>query len=229
MTQQFMQQYRHLMVAELSFVRMACSDLTPEQRPLIRARAEASLKKAAREMAKMQNRQMLGGIQIVTDVQPQPNKTIREGIAEVLAETLTEEQMAKYKTEADDRVATRKHAAILCCVAHLDSALCLTSEQREKIIGTISTNWQETWENWLMLSNYGDQYFPTLPDQNIVPHLTKEQKSVWQGLQKIDFGNFWGGGGHNEFNSDGWWGNDVDQSQAEPAVARPAEIQEPGL
>ena len=81
-----------------------------------------------------------------------------------------------------------------------------------------------------MLNNYGDQYFPSLPDQNIVPHLTKEQKSVWQGLQKIDFGiSFWGGGGQNEFNRDGWWGNDVDQSLAEPAVARPAEIQEPGL
>jgi hypothetical protein len=134
-----------------------------------------------------------------------PRKTIRDGIARGLKATLNEQQLAKYTEEATRRAATRKQAAILSVVSRLDGSLCLNPEQREKIIGSISSQWQDKWEQWLMLQMYGDQYFPVMPDQFVVPHLNVEQKSVWQGLQKIDFG-WWGGqGGEGELN-DGWWG-----------------------
>jgi len=129
-----------------------------------------------------------------------------------LEKTLTPEQMAKFTEEATQRTALRKRAAILTVAARLDTTLCLTIEQRDKIVTAISAGWQDTWEQWLMISVYGDQYFPLVPDQHVVSHLNADQKSVWTGLQKVDFG-FWGGGGNGEAD-DGWWGAEPPKADA---------------
>ena len=199
---QFTQQYRPILTTELNFIRQVC-DLTPEQRPKIKAAGEASLKEAALKMAELQGGQMRGVR--VQNEQPNPQRTIRDTIAKVLQETLTPEQMAKYKAEATQRAALRKRAAIRCVVARLDGTLCLTVDQRDKISQSITAGWQDKWEQWLMLSVYGDQYFPLVPDQHVVAHLDADQKSVWSGLQKVDFG-YYGGGGIAEAD-DGWWGD----------------------
>ncbi|MBC7821999.1 MAG: hypothetical protein IAG10_34370 [Planctomycetaceae bacterium] len=199
---QFTQQYRAILTTELNFIRQVC-DLTPEQRPKIKAAGEASLKEAALKMAELQGGQMRGGFRAANE-QPNPQRIIRESIAKVLQETLTPEQMAKYKAEATQRTALRKRAAIRCVVARLDGTLCLTTEQRDKISQSITAGWQDKWEQWLMLSVYGDQYFPMVPNQHVVSHLDTDQKSVWGGLQKVDFG-YYGGGGIAEAD-DGWWG-----------------------
>lgn len=209
---QFTEQYRSLLGTELNFIRQMC-DLTPEQRPKIKAAGEASVIEAARRMAALQVRQMRG---IVRDnSQPNPRQIIRDALAVVLKETLTPEQMAKYTEEATQRTALRKRAAILSVVARLDSTMCLTAEQRDKLIQSISSNWQDKWEQWLMMSAYGDQYFPAIPDALVVAHLNAEQKSVWSGLQKIDFG-FWNNGGALAEN-DGWWGDEPAKADA-PAL-----------
>ncbi len=199
---QFTQQYRPILTTELNFIRQVC-DLTPEQRPKIKAAGEASLKEAALKMAELQGGQMRG-VARAQNEQPNPQRTIRESIAKVLQDTLTPEQMAKYKAEATQRAALRKRAAIRCVVARLDGTLCLTAEQRDKISQSITAGWQDKWEQWLMLSVYGDQYFPMVPDQHVATHLDADQKSVWSGLQKVDFG-YYGGGGIAEAD-DGWWG-----------------------
>ena len=200
---QFTQQYRPILTTELNFIRQVC-DLTPEQRPKIKTAGEASLKEAALKMAELQGGQMRGGFRARNE-QPDPQRTIRESIAKVLQETLTPEQMAKYKAEATQRAALRKRAAIRCVVARLDGTLCLTADQRDKINQSITAGWQDKWEQWLMLSAYGDQYFPMVPDQLVATHLDADQKSVWSGLQKVDFG-YYGGGGIAEAD-DGWWGD----------------------
>ena len=199
---QFTQQYRPILTTELNFIRQVC-DLTPEQRPKIKTAGEASLKEAALKMAELQGGRMRGVR--VQNEQPDPQRTIRESIAKVLQETLTPEQMAKYKAEATQRAALRKRAAIRCVVARLDGTLCLTADQRDKINQSITAGWQDKWEQWLMLSAYGDQYFPMVPDQLVATHLDADQKSVWSGLQKVDFG-YYGGGGIAEAD-DGWWGD----------------------
>ena len=207
MNQQFLQQFRPMLHEELGFIRLVCNDLAAEQRPKIKAAGEAGLKKAAKEMASLQNRQNRGMMQQAS-TQPEPRKIIREGISKALKEMLTAEQMERFTHEANDRTALRKQAAILCVVSRLDGCLCMTHEQRDKIIDAISTHWQDKWEQWLMMNSYGDQYFPVMPDQYVTPHLNAEQKSVWQGLQKIDFGGWWNGNGQNQVN-DVWWGEDA--------------------
>jgi hypothetical protein len=213
MTQQFVQQYHSVLRSELNFIRLICSDLTPEQRPKIRGPAEAALKEAAKQMAKQQN-QMQRGI-AVRNAQVEPAKLIREAVQKALKETLTEEQMAKYTEEANLRTANRKRAAILSLVSRLDGHLFLTQEQREKITDSLSTKWQDQWEKWsTMMNMYGDRYFPNVPDQSITPFLNPDQKNVWQSLQKIEFGTWWGGGMIQALDEDGWWGAEPENKAA---------------
>ncbi len=206
---QFTQQYRPILTTELNFIRQVC-DLAPEQRPKIKTAGEASLKEAALKMAELQGGQMRGVFR-AQNQQPDPQRTIRESVAKALQETLTPEQMTKYKAAAAQRASLRKRAAIRCVVARLDGTLCLTADQRDKITQAITAGWQDKWEQWLMLSAYGDQYFPMVPDQHVVTHLDADQKSVWSGLQKVDFGYYFGGGIAEA--DDGWWG--VEPAKAE--------------
>ena len=123
--------------------------------------------------------------------------------------------MQRYTREANDRTAHRKQAAILSVVSRLDGNLYLTPKQRDAIVDSIASNWQEKWEQWLMLSAYGNEYFPTIPDKIIAPQLNAAQKSVWEGLQKIELGGWWGGNGQVQAN-DGWWGDEAaDQNAAQ--------------
>ena len=206
---QFTQQYRPILTTELNFIRQVC-DLTPEQRPKIKTAGEASLKEAALKMAELQGGQMRGVFRAQNE-QPNPQRTIRESIAKALQETLTPEQMAKYKAEAAQRSALRKRAAIRSVVARLDGTLCLTADQRDKISQSITAGWQDKWEQWLAMSVYGDQYFPLVPDQHVVAHLDADQKSVWTGLQKVEFGYY---GGGNAAADDNWWGEEPANADA---------------
>ncbi len=208
---QFIQQYRPLLITELNFIRQIC-DLAPEQRPKIKAAGEASVKDAALKMAELQGGRVRGVriAKVVQNEQPDPRRMIREALAKVLQETLTPDQMAKYTGEATQRTVRRKRAAIRCVVARLDATLCLAPEQRDKIAASITVGWQDKWELWLMLSSYGDQYFPVVPDQLVASHLNVDQKSVWSGLQKVDFGVSSGGG--NADPDDGWWGQEPTKS-----------------
>lgn len=200
---QFTRQYRPILTTELNFIRQVC-DLAPEQRPKIKAAGEASLAEAVLKMAEYQGGRMRGGVR-VQNAQPDPQRAIRESIAKVLQESLAPEQMTKYETAATQRMALRKRAVIRYVVARLDSTLCLTAEQRDKIAQSITAGWQEKWEHWVRFSSYNDQYFPLVPDQHVVPHLDADQKSMWSGLQKVDFGFSSGGG--NVAADDDWWGD----------------------
>jgi hypothetical protein len=209
MTQQFIMQFRPVLLEELRFIRLVCSDLTPGQRSAIKEAGVAGLRQAAKEMAVFQNRQNegRGGIGVLGP-QPEPRSKIREVVSNVLQQTLNDEQSKVYSAEAAERTAQRKEFAILSLVSRLDGALFLNSEQREKITTDISVNWQDKWEQWLMMGSvYGDQYFPVIPDQLVAAHLNPDQKEVWQTLQKIDFGFWWGGGDQGQ-PIDPWWGED---------------------
>ena len=200
--QQFVQQFRPVLSAELAFVRLICDDLSVEQRARIKAAGEAALKDAAERQAKMQMQQ-----QAQLAAKLAPVATIRDGLGEALQATLTTEQFERYSAEAAQRAATRKRAAIDCAIARLDATLCLTADQREKLIDSIAAQWQDDWESWLNLNIYGNQYTPMIPDQLVVSHLNAEQKAVWRGLQKINFSswNVWNGQQVEE--DDNWWGD----------------------
>lgn len=210
MLQQFLQQFRPYLTEELGFIRLVCSDLSKEQRPKIKAAGEAALRASAKQMADLQNRQNRG-VGFRLDAQPEPRKTIRAALAKVLTETLTPDQMQRYTREANDRMTHRKRAAILSVISRLDGSLYLSPEQRDALIKSIDSNWQEKWEQWLMFSVYGNEYFPSIPDSYVVPTLNDDQKQVWSGLQKIEMGGWWGGNGQIQAN-DGWWGDEPEQN-----------------
>jgi hypothetical protein len=223
LAQQYLNQLRPVLMTELEFIRQVC-DLPKEQRPKVKAAGEESLKEAAKDFAKLQlSRRQVVHIHGVDNSQPEPRTTIRKGLAKALQKSLTTEQMTRYTEEAAKRVADRKQAAILWLVARLDGTLYLTADQREKISAAISSQWQEKWENWLAMYQYGDQYFPTVPDQCIVAHLSDDQKSIWGGLQKIEI-SIWNFGGGQVQAPDDWWGDEPAEANANAAIGQVLEF-----
>lgn len=191
---QYEQMLRPKMWRELEFIRQNCN-LTLEQRPKIKAAADASVKKAAKEVLRGMQR---------PDGQGDAGTFIRKDMQPVLEKTLTPEQLARYQEEAAKRAVARKKATLRSVMAQLDGYLYLTREQRDKVTQTLDTNWKEDWEQWMAIWQYGGSYFPMIPDQHLVPHLNDKQKSVWQGVQKVNPG-FWGGGGMRQQADDQWW------------------------
>ncbi len=195
--QQYVQLMQPLMWRELEFVRLTC-DLTPEQRPKLKAAGEAGVKQAARDM--VMPRQAARG-----RTPAGAGQVIREEIAKVLKESLTAEQMAQYQAEHTKRRAAEKRAAIASAVATIDTALYLNEEQRAKIVQELAANWKDEWDSWVQLWQYGGQYYPQVPDTFVVPHLSDEQKTVWRGLRKIGIGGVWGGQMQRDAADDEWW------------------------
>ena len=105
--QQFMQQYRPIMSAELKFVRLMCPDLTVAQRGQIKSKVDTGLKQAAKQMADQQNRQERGLPVARVAANTDPYKLIRDAVTKVLKETLTEPQSANYFDEAEKRTAAQ--------------------------------------------------------------------------------------------------------------------------
>ena len=217
--QQWQQQFRPMLASELRFVRQMC-DLSVPQRPKIKSAGEAGLKKAAVDFALFQQgrRNVVAGA-VGKNSQPNPRKTIHEAIEESLKESLPAGQLARYTAESDARTAQHKRAGILSVVSRLDGILCLTADQREKVTAALVSNCQNQCENWLAMHQFGDQYFPLIPDQYVVGHLTNEQKSVWQGLQKIEFGSYFGAQGPQELDDSEWWGEEPAKPEV-PAILK---------
>ncbi len=115
-------------------------------------------------------------------------------VADTLPKVADADQVAKYKKEFAARDEFRKQATIDEMTAMLDEGLLLDDEQRDKIRQSLVSEWQDAWAgNMEALQQYGEQYYPSLPDKVIVPHLSKIQKSRWDTLQKVNasvgFGN----------------------------------------
>jgi hypothetical protein len=197
--QQYVQLLQPTMWRELDFVRQVC-DLTPEQRPKVKSAADAAVKEAAKAMLKPQR-------------QPQQvfaAKLVREGLNEALKKTLSAEQLEKFTAEETSREAAMKKAAIQGVVSQIDGALFLSKEQREKITAALDASWQPEWEHWLFMHQFDGQYLPQVPDQPVVPHLSAEQRVVWQGLQKVTI-NSWHNNGRRQAD-DAWWTGKTDNA-----------------
>jgi hypothetical protein len=210
--EQYVQYLHPWMWRELEFVRQTC-ELTPSQRPIIKAAAEKSVKQAARDI--VAPRRTSGRGSVVT-----AHQSIRNDIAKVLKETLTAEQLAQYTLEEKKRSAAMKRATILSVVAQIDSALYLNQDQRDQISQALETNWKDDWEQWLRMWQYAGRYFPQVPDPLVTPYLTDQQKSVWSGLQKVTI-SFWGGDSERQPVDDEWWEEKPAASQSEPKAKSP--------
>jgi hypothetical protein len=200
--QQYTQMLRPYMWRELAYVQLTC-DLEPEQRRKIKVAAEASVIQAARELIRPRPG---GGPQNVAGM-------IRRDIEKSAKETLSKEQLNEFLEESEKRKEALKTAAIQRFIVHLDSALHLTKEQREKLSSTLYENWWDEWESWVMLGPYEGRYMPQAPDQHLAPLLNAEQKAVWNATPKVSLSLQIGSSRRNQ-EDEAWWEGKSDQGEA---------------
>jgi len=216
-TQHFTQQLRPLLQSELQLIRQAC-DLPQDKRPPIKAAGEATIKIWATAMAEMSVGGRVRGdvVNFVgRNLLQDPRKGLREALAQAVKKEATAEQSAKYSELVKQQAAMRKQAAIGTVVSLLDDQLFLTHDQREKITLSITQGWQDNWENWLQINQYGGQYLPTMPADKVVPHLNEKQKQIFTTIPKVGLENNWNFGHQVRAQADDWWGADP---PADPAV-----------
>ncbi|HEY2156246.1 MAG TPA: hypothetical protein VGH33_11490 [Isosphaeraceae bacterium] len=175
---QFTQQFRPAMRAEYYFIRTVCAP-TAEQRRLIARDGEKALREASKAYAEVQGRpvQFRNG----RATYPDPRRLLEDGMAKAVKPILTPDQAAKYQAESEKRTADRRQAVITTLVAKLDQDLILSPEQREKIAAAMAEHWDDSWCQSLETLLYGDQFFPRLPDNVVVPSLDPKQRDIWHG------------------------------------------------
>lgn len=169
-----------LLASELGFIRAVC-DVPVEHRARVKEAGEKSLDTSVKMLAEFQSRPNRG---VPKDL-PEPEKSLRTALHSALKEALPPEEYAKYETELNKRKEATKYATVNLIVNRLDQQLWLSSNQRDAITQQLLTEWQDSNENWLSITNYGNRTLPTIPDKTVVPHLTVRQKSAWNNIQKI--------------------------------------------
>jgi hypothetical protein len=125
----------------------------------------------------------------VDNQQSDPRQVITEAVAKSVQSALSPEQVARYQKELDQRALARKRVWVLSLVRMVDKALVLTPDQRDKLSKVLEKSWKDSWTHTQILM-YGDRYFPSMPDAEIIPILTDNQKTVWSGIPKgnVNFG-----------------------------------------
>ena len=192
---QYLQQFQPLMKAELSFIQRVCQ-LTKDEHTQIGAARRRCLNAAVRKYAIAQNDVRRGRRRVVGDrspAMPDPRKLVQEQLASLAKQKLRPEQAKRYLEELDKRAAHRKRVAIRSLVARLDEELVLTTKQREKLLKSLSTNWQDAWGQSLEMWIHNTQFMPAVPDQYMISILNKTQQEVWRGARKqghIHMGEF---------------------------------------
>lgn len=191
--QQFMPQFRQLLTTELHFVRTVCQP-TPEQYQSIKTAGDASLRVTINKFAEVQKKMNQGFRAGQQPEWPDPRKLLAEGLARSVKQTLPADQAKRYEVELEKRAAARKRVAVINLVAKLDKDLVLTAEQRNKLSDSLNSNWKDAWCQQLEVFLYGDQFFPALPDDQVLPILNDKQKEIWKGTTRNQ-NTFWGWAG----------------------------------
>ena len=115
------QQYRALMISELSFCRVAC-DLTKEQSERMARRAGVIIEEAAARTAAIELKiARRGGIRLAAGpVPPNAVKVVRDGLERLVNDHATPAQQSRYQAEMTKRAAYRRQTAIGSLVARMD-------------------------------------------------------------------------------------------------------------
>ena len=208
MLNQILAQLRPMQMEELEFLRLICPDLTERQRQQIRVGVESKMRKVAKSVLERQNRANRAVLE--RSKEKSEIQEIRDVINIVFAEVASDDQQFRFQEELAKRIEDRNQAGVLRMVSQLDDQLFLNREQRAKISEALLTDWPNGLEEWLTISNvFGSHHFPMLPDSCVLPFLNSEQKAVWQGIQKQDFGMWFGQNALN-IDEDGWWGTELE-------------------
>jgi len=177
------QQWRPTLVVELSFIRLVCPNLPPQQRVVVKAAGEQALFSAA-DAAATPRAMALNGVALKA---ASPQALIRTALSDALHEVLPADQWERFAAESEARAERRKTAVIRLVVEHLDEALYLTTEQRDQISRSLADHWQSAWENWLQL-RYA-RNLPVMPEDIVTPYLDRDQRIAWEKIPKVQLGN----------------------------------------
>lgn len=183
-------QYGPLLKAELSFANRVCEFSNEQRRQAIAAGV-----KWLTEFARAQlvgNQIQRGGLFAFFGAQPQrpadPVVTAESQIADIVRSVLTDEQKQQYESQLAQRSSFQRQAVIDNVIAKMDEHMDLSVEQRAKLTKTLLARWDENWAPPLDSFVHMGEYMPSIPDEYVAPHLSDEQKQIWNGLQKISFG-----------------------------------------
>lgn len=222
--QQFRGQFRQLLKTELRFVQSVCRP-NAEQYKKIKAAGVIGLKTTVKKFVDVQKQLQQGEFRAGQQPQfPDPRQMISTALAQSVKQTLSADQWKSYEKELASRAAARKRAAQLNLIAKLDKDLVLSAEQRGKFTKLLDDNWQDSWGQQLEVYMYGEQFFPVLPDDKVMPLLTDKQKSIWSRLPKNP-DTIWGWAGMGFIQAVDFGGEAVlvEEAVAEPVAADPAE------
>lgn len=209
--QQFLQQFRQLSKTELNFVRVVCQP-DVEQSKKIKAAGDVALKTAVKTFAATQKKLQQGMRAGEQPEWPDPRKLMADVLLKSVKETLSVDQAKRYEAELEKRSAARKRAALLNLIAKLDKDLVLTTDQRGKLTDALNSNWKDGWGQQLEVFLYGDAFMPALPDAQVLPILTEQQKQIWNAIPK-QHNQIWGWAGFGFVQA-----VEVEDALVEPAV-----------
>jgi hypothetical protein len=220
----FLQQYRPVLQAELSFANHVCM-FNDEQKTAIIADAKQGLKELVRKLVKNQNQPQ--GIRIfwagnvARAVQPNnaAGASFDKVAATVVKKHVSPEQFAAYEAEAQKRRDFNQQTVIDYIVAKIDDRLRLSPDQREAISKDLLKRWADDWAPSPAGLLELDEYVPSIPAEAVIPHLDKAQKKVWTTVQMVSVRGFMGGGWENIVaGGQNAWDIDLSDQPAQPAV-----------
>jgi len=187
----FLAQFRPVLRTELSLANRVCK-FTDEQRTAAIAAGKAWLHDFVRDYVKNQGQAaqgvvFLGGMR--RNANADPRRSIEEGVAAAVKKIVTAEQYAAYEAELAHRRDFYKQAAVENLVAMIDQRLLLSAKQRKAIAKSLTSNWDDVWAPQIESLTHMGNYLPAIPDERVTPHLSDQQITLWQGIQKVSFGH----------------------------------------
>lgn len=175
--QRFGSQLRLVQRTELHFLRMVTQP-TKQQYDTIVAATDEEFKGAITQFARVMRQPDLAG-------QTDPRARYADALLPAARKTLKPEQVASYQQELDERNAARRRMIVKNLVVAVDRLLLLTPQQRAKLQPILARNWDASW-NQLQLLLYNGQYFPAMPEKEILPLLTQNQSVLWRATPKAN-------------------------------------------
>lgn len=195
-----MQQLKPVLVVELSFAKRAAS-LDDQQVEQLVAAMKPKFKEVARQY--LNNNNHLNGVVFFgnrprREESKDPRQTIVDEVATQIVPIAREDQLEAFKREVEARKEFRKQAALDRIVVLYDEALVLAPEQRKKVRDSLEKHFEPSWaDNVEALGQFSQGYYPMVPDLAVTPHLSDDQRRVWQRMQKVSASvgignNMWG-------------------------------------
>ncbi len=178
--------FRSLYLVELRFIRVSSGASDEQARRIARA-AQAQLRASVsefvdKELKRKQDRQSSPGFDPSAVC-----RSVQDAVSAIARAQLSPEQWARYREQVEKRTAHRKQVAIRGLLARLEQKLRLTADQRDKLGESLSSHWDPSWDNAVVLVGMNSN-FPEIPDPVILPFLTETQKAAWKAIEKGNWG-----------------------------------------